>query len=393
MKLYDFDYHLPKNLIAQQPLKPRDRSRLLVFSKKTKQITDKYFYDIVDYLNKGDVLVLNNSKVFPARLIGKKIPTRGKIEVFLLKKENPLSPSSSGGKARGEIWQCLIGGKGRKEKLEIKFDKVLKAVILKNNNDGTWLVQFNKSGEIFMKMVEEIGRVPLPPYIKRDSIASPASPAGGLQNDKEKYQTVYAKKLGSVAAPTAGLHFTPALLNKIKAKGVQIEFVTLHVGLGTFAPVKVDDIKKHKMHEEYVEVSADTIKRIVCAKSEGKRIIAVGTTSVRTLESVFDYCHSEAVGRRIYNISQTHLPSIKDPSFRSTPLRMTKSKGWINLFIYPGYKFKMVDAMITNFHLPKSTLLMLISAFIGRKNVLKVYRQAIRKKYRFYSYGDAMFIY
>jgi len=380
MKLEDFNYRLPKNLIAQTPVKPRDQSRLLVLNREATQITDKFFYNITDYLHKGDVLVLNNSKVFPARLIGRKIPTGGKIEVFLLRKipplNLPLSPAIKDGvnkgekKRGGEVWQCLIGNHGRKENLIVEFKLGLTAEILKNNRDGSWLVKFNKGGKELMKVVNQIGQVPLPPYIKRkrDSIAS-------LQNDSSNYQTVYAddKKIGSVAAPTAGLHFTPALLKKIKNKGVQIEYVTLYVGLGTFAPVKVDDITKHKMHPEWVEVSADAIKRIFQAKSEGRRIIAVGTTSVRTLESVFKNKRSLT--------SNLEVKLQRDYA------------DWINLFIYPGYKFRIVDAMITNFHLPKSTLLMLVSALAGRKNILKAYKHAIRKKYRFYSYGDAMFIY
>lgn len=381
MKLADFYYYLPQNLIAQKPVKPRDHSRLLVFNRKNKQIRYKHFYDIADYLHAGDVLVLNNSKVMPARLIGKKIPSRGKIEVFLLRKTSPLllpltlAPIVASGKGeikrgRGEVWQCLIGGKKRKNNQEIQFKLGLKAIILKNNKDGTWLVKFNKKGRKFKKIVDKIGRVPLPPYIKRtrDSTAS-------LQNDKINYQTVYAndKKIGSVAAPTAGFHFTPKLLKRIKAKGIKILYLTLHVGLGTFAPVKVNDVTKHQMHSEWVEVSKETLENIIKAKQEGRRIIAIGTTSVRTLEGMFK--------------NKGELTSFKKVK------SLKNFSGWINIFIYPGYKFKVVDAMITNFHLPKSTLLMLVSAFAGRKNILNAYEQSIKKKYRFYSYGDAMFIY
>jgi len=343
MRLSEFDYNLPSDLIAQKPIRPRDHSRLLVLDKKKENIDHKHFYNIIDYLQAGDVLVLNNSKVFPARLIGKKKETGGKMEVFLHKHE------------KDTVWQCLIGGRGAQVGLSIEFDKGLVCEIIKNNEDGTWDVEFNKSNKTMMTIVDRIGKVPLPPYIKRGNRSQ--------KSDVINYQTVYADKVGSVAAPTAGLHFTPALLKKIKAKGVQLEYVTLHVGMGTFAPVKVDDITKHKMHAEWAEIKKETIKKIVQAKKEKRRIVAVGTTSARTLESAF-----------------------KD-------LKIESFSGWTNIFIYPGYKFKVVDALITNFHLPKSSLLMLISAFAGRKKIFKTYQEAIKEKYRFYSYGDAMFIY
>ena len=359
----DFDYNLPKNLIAQEPIKPRDHSRLLVLKKKSIlkatrrrvafKMEHKHFYDIVDYVKKGDVLVLNNSKVFPARLIGEKKETGGKIEVFLHKK------------IRGNLWQCLLGGRGAKEGLEIKLGRGLECEVLKNNNDGTWEIKFNKRGKEMMEIVHKIGKMPLPPYIDRKS------DFGNRISDKKDYQTVYAddNKIGSVAAPTAGFHFTPALIKKLKAKGAQFEYITLHVGLGTFSPVKVDDITKHKMHSELVEVKKDVIKRIIKAKKEKRRIIAIGTTSVRTLEGLV----AEQLGKPLSQISNFKLP--------------------ISTFIYPGYKFKVVDAMITNFHLPKSTLLMLVSAFAGKDNIDKAYKEAVKNKYRFYSYGDAMFIY
>jgi S-adenosylmethionine:tRNA ribosyltransferase-isomerase len=381
MRLKDFDYYLPKNLIAQKPISPRDHSRLLLLDRKTGKIQHKHFYNIVDYLNKGDVLVVNNTKVMAARLIGKRAGTGGKVEVFLLKK------------IKVNIWQCLAGGHKRKESLKIEFEKGLKAEILKNNKDGTWNVKFNKRGTVLMKIVEKIGKIPLPPYIKRnqDSIAS-------LQNDKKSYQTVYAdeKKLGSVAAPTAGFHFTPALLKKLKNKGVQIEYVTLQVGLGTFAPVKVEDITKHKMHSEWIEVDKKTLTNILKAKKEGRRIIAVGTTSVRTLESLFknysSFCHCEEQQRRS-NLTYSALNQrlLRHPEYGASRNDRNYS-AWTDIFIYPSYKFKIVDAMITNFHLPKSTLLMLISAFAGRSKIFKAYEQAIKKKYRFFSYGDAMLI-
>jgi len=345
MRLKDFNYLLPKKLIAQMPVSPRDQSWLLVLDRLSGRIRHEHFYDIVKYLNKGDVLVLNNTKVMSARLIGKRAETGGKVEVFLLTK------------IKTNVWQCLVGGKKRKDGLRVKFSNGLKAEILKNNQDGTWQVKFNKSGAEFMRLAEKIGRVPLPPYIKR-------SAAFGDPADRKTYQTVYAdaKKSGSVAAPTAGLHFTPALLKKIKQLGVQIEYVTLRVGLGTFAPVKADDITKHRMHAEWLEIDKKTLANIARARAEGRRVVAVGTTSVRTLESVF------------------------------SKKKLGNYKGWTDIFIYPGYKFKAIDAMITNFHLPKSTLLMLAAAFAGRVKILRAYRQAIKKRYRFYSYGDAMLI-
>jgi len=357
MKLSDFDYNLPKELIAQEPIRPRDHSRLLVFDKKTGKIDHKHFYNIVDYFQTGDVLVLNNSKVFPARLIGKKEDSGGKMEVFLLKHK------------KGKIWQCLVGGRGARVGLVIKFDKNLKTKVIKDNRDGTWDIGFNKSDSAAMKTIYQIGKVPLPPYVKRSHYFH--------KNDVVNYQTIFAKKVGSIAAPTAGFHFTPKILKQLKSKGVKIKFVTLHVGLGTFAPVKVNDIVKHKMHAEWVEVKKDVTKEIIAAKQQNRRVIAVGTTSTRALESVF----SQIVSRQ----------QIKDFS------------GWINIFIYPGYKFKAVDALITNFHLSKSSLLMLVSAFAktpadksavaGINKIMKVYQEAVEKKYRFYSYGDAMLIY
>lgn len=386
MKLEEFDYFLPKNLIAQEPIKPRDRSRLLLLSKKTGKMEHKHFFDLVDYLKKGDVLVLNNSKVMPARLLGNKKLTGGKIEVFLLKKNSvdaspQPSPCKGEGKIQGgNIWQCLIGGRGAKVGLEIGFKEKLECRVIKNNQDGTWEVEFNPStgsGQVisdkeFMKIVERIGLTPLPPYIKRDAKE---------KSDITNYQTVYAndKKVGSTAAPTAGLHFTDALLKKLKRKGVYIEYVTLHVGLGTFAPVKVADVKKHKMHVEWVEADGKTISRICLAKSEGRRIIAVGTTSARTLETIF----SKFTNLQIYKFPNKNLNS---------EILNLKLNGWTDIFIYPGYKFKIVDALITNFHLPKSTLLMLVSALAGKKNIEKAYQEAIKMEYRFFSYGDAMFI-
>lgn len=344
----DFDYNLPLELIAQKPMKPRDHSRLLLLNKKTGEIKHQHFFDIVNYLQPGDLLVLNNSKVFPARLIGHKKDTGGAVEIFLHRK---LSQN---------IWECLLKGKVR-EKLFVILSQQLRAELIKNNNDGTWQVKFNLSGEKFWRAINRIGEVPLPPYIKREL---------QLRSDKKNYQTVFAadNKVGSVAAPTAGLHLTKELLKKIKARGVKIVYITLHVGLGTFAPVKVANITTHKMHQEFIEISAKTIKTVLAAKKDGARVIAVGTTSCRTLESI-DWA----------KIRKSRL--------------VKKQSLWTDIFIYPGYKFKIIDALITNFHLPKSTLLMLVSAFAGEKAVKIAYQEAINQKYRFFSYGDAMFIY
>ena len=369
-KLSDFDFNLPDNLIATHPAEPRDHSRLLVLGKITGKIEHKHFYDIVDYLQPGDILVLNNSKVIPARLWAHKKKTGGKVEILLHKK---LSPA---------VWQCLLGGRVG-ENLSLEIGKELKAKVLKNNHDGTWNLQFNKSGAALMKIVEKIGEVPLPPYIvnqrKRchceeefydDEANSRRAEEAGLlrcaRNDKRDYQTVYAdtRKAGSVAAPTAGLHFTPELLQKIKNKGVKILEITLYVGLGTFAPVKTENILEHKMHAEWVEVNKLTINNLQLTKKRKGRIVAVGTTSARSLEACW----------------------------QNLPAAGKDFKAWVDIFIYPGYEFKIVDALITNFHLPKSTLLMLVSALAGKKNIDKAYREAIKKKYRFYSYGDAMFI-
>lgn len=344
----DFDYNLPPELIAQEPAKPRDHSRLLLLDKKTAAISHRHFYNIVDYLKPGDVLVLNNSKVFPARLKGYKKASGGAIEVFLHQKK----PAN--------IWECLLKGKV-KPGLIINFRQGLEAEVLENNNDGTWQVKFNLSGEKFWQAVNKIGEVPLPPYIKREAPKSA---------DKNRYQTIFAadNKTGSAAAPTAGLHLTSRLLKKIKSKGVQVVYLTLHVGLGTFAPVKTANILDHKMHREFIEVKASTLKTILAAKNKSHRIIALGTTSCRALESLdWDKIRKSA--------------DIKSQSF------------WTNIFIYPGYRFQVVDALITNFHLPKSTLLMLVSALAGADKIKLVYQEAVRENYRFFSYGDAMFIY
>lgn len=368
-RLSDFDYDLPDSLIATMPVQPRDSSRLLVLDKKTGCLEYKHFYDIVDYFRAGDVLVLNNSKVIPARLFGRKKDTGGKVEVLLHKKID------------ANKWECLLGGRVH-EGLVLSIGSRLSAEVLKNNHDGTWVLKFSLSGVAFLQAIEKVGEMPLPPYIvkqrefchceelKTDEAIRLAEKEAGLlrfaRNDKEGYQTVFAasNKAGSVAAPTAGLHFTADLLNELKKKGVKILEITLYVGMGTFAPVKIEDISKHKMHAEWVEIGRSTIKQLQSAIKGKKRIIAVGTTSCRSLEACF-----------------SNLPA-KGKDF----------KAWVDIFITPGYKFNAVDALITNFHLPKSTLLMLVSALAGKKNIDRAYAEAIKKKYRFYSYGDAMLI-
>jgi len=363
LKLKDFDYHLPLDLIAQKPVRPRNHSRLLLLDKKNKKIYHRHFFDLPQYLRPSDILVLNNSKVFPARLQARRVATGGQLEIFLHHADNKALSTKE------NIWECLIGGRAR-EGLEIFFDKntvkPLSAVILKDNKNGTWQVKFNLTGRNFWRAVNELGEVPLPPYIKRSR---------QLFSDRNNYQTVFAsnRQIGSAAAPTAGLHFTDKELRQIKMMGVKIVFVTLHVGLGTFAPVKTENIQEHKMHSEFASISSATLKTILKAKQAGGRIIAVGTTSCRTLESL-DWV-------------------ILNKQFDSQPKLIQGQSFWTDIFIYPGYKFKIVDALITNFHLPKSTLIMLISALAGRPLITTAYRLAISKKYRFFSYGDAMFIY
>lgn len=342
MKLSDFDYNLPTILIAQSQIKPRDHSRLLVLNRKNGDAIHKHFYNILDYLNSGDLLILNNSKVFPARLFGKKEETGGKIEILLHRE------------IQDGVWEAV--GKNLKTGAKILFDNSkLKAKVLRRNYEEADL-KFNLSGGDFFREIEKIGITPLPPYIKRKQKEI---------NDEKNYQTVYAKNRGSVAAPTAGLHFTKDLLKKASVKGVKIGELTLHVGLGTFTPVKTENILDHKMHNEYYSVEKKLIDQIIATRKSGGRIIAVGTTTSRVLE---------------------HLSST------TYPLTSNNYSGSTDIFIYPGYKFKCVDGLITNFHLPKSTLLMLISAFSGRENIMKAYEDAIKKKYRFFSYGDAMLI-
>lgn len=328
-------YDLPEELIAQSPVEPRDSSRLLVYHKDNKTIEHKHFYDVIDYLKAGDVLVVNNTKVIPARIFGFK-DTGAKIEVFLHKRRNLKE------------WECLARPLKRlKIGDTVTFNKEFSCTLLEKLEDGLCVMRFNFEG-VFEHRLSEIGQIPLPPYIKEKL------------RDSNRYQTVYAKISGSSAAPTAGLHFTPELLEKIKAKGVEIIEVLLHVGLGTFRPVKEDNILKHQMHSEFFELSEENAEKLNSAKSQGRRIIAVGTTSVRVLESS---CNDQGV--------------------------FTPAKRETDIFIYPSYKFKAINGLITNFHLPESTLIMLVSAFLGRDETIKIYETAVKEKYRFFSFGDA----
>ena len=340
MLVEEFDFDLPEELIAQTPLEKRDESRMLVLDKKTGEIEHKKFFDLVDLLNKGDVLVLNDTKVMPARLYGVKEETDAAIEVLMLKDTG------------NDTWECLCKP-AKRVKLDtvISFgDGLLKARCVDIKDEGIRLFKLEYEG-ILYEILDKLGEMPLPPYIHEKL------------EDKDRYQTVYAKNVGSAAAPTAGLHFTKELLETLKEKGVEIEYVTLHVGLGTFRPVSVENINDHVMHSEFYQMSKDTADRLTKAKSEGRRIISVGTTSTRTLETIMSLygCFKEC-------------------------------SGWTNIFIYPGYEFKAIDALITNFHLPKSTLVMLVSALAGRENILNAYNEAIKERYRFFSFGDSMFI-
>ncbi|MCI5501188.1 MAG: tRNA preQ1(34) S-adenosylmethionine ribosyltransferase-isomerase QueA [Lachnospiraceae bacterium] len=340
MKTSDFDYELPEELIAQDPLEDRTSSRLLVLDKNTGERKHTIFHEIIDYLNPGDCLVINNTKVIPARLIGEREETGGKVEVLLLKrKEN-------------NIWETLVkpGKKARPGTRLVFGGGLLRAEVKEVVDEGNRLIQFEYEG-IFEEILDKLGQMPLPPYITHEL------------KDKNRYQTVYAKYEGSAAAPTAGLHFTEELLEKIEKKGVKIARVTLHVGLGTFRPVKVDDVTKHHMHTEFYQVTEEAADIINSTKRDGGRIICVGTTSCRTIESASD------------DLGVVHA-----------------GEGDTDIFIYPGYKFKVLDCLITNFHLPESTLLMLVSALAGKDNIMAAYKEAVDMRYRFFSFGDAMFI-
>ncbi|MGV8145659.1 MAG: tRNA preQ1(34) S-adenosylmethionine ribosyltransferase-isomerase QueA [Alkaliphilus sp.] len=340
MKKEDFDFYLPEKLIAQTPLEKRDSSRLMVLDRKTENIDHSSFYNIIDFMAEDDCLVLNNSRVLPARLIGEKVGTKGKIEFLLLKR------------VELDTWEVLVKpGKRAKEGSEFLFGEgILKAEIIKIIDEGIRIVKFTHEG-IFENILDELGEMPLPPYITTEL------------KDKERYQTVYSKHTGSAAAPTAGLHFTNELLDKIRKKGVKVVYLTLHVGLGTFRPVAVDNIEEHKMHAEFYMIDETTAGVINDVKKTGGNIITVGTTCCRTLESVAD-----------------------DSGY------VKASSGWTDIFIYPGYKYKIVTSMITNFHLPKSSLIMMISALVGRENILNAYKVAVEEEYRFFSFGDAMFL-
>lgn len=340
MKTSDFYYDLPQELIAQDPLEDRASSRLMLLDKQTGEIEHHIFREIIDYLNPGDCLVINNTRVIPARLIGEKEGTGGKVEVLLLTRKGD------------RVWETLVkpGKKCRPGAMLSFGGGLLKAKVLEVVDDGNRLIQFEFEG-IFEEILDKLGEMPLPPYITHKL------------KDKERYQTVYAKNNGSAAAPTAGLHFTPELLQAIKEKGVNIAQVTLHVGLGTFRPVKVEDVTQHHMHSEFYQIDEETAQLINRTKSSGGRIISVGTTSLRTLETAAD------------ENGVLHAGS-----------------GWTDIFIYPGYQFHIVEALITNFHLPESTLLMLVSALAGEDNIRNAYQEAVKERYRFFSFGDAMFI-
>ena len=340
MKTSDFYYDLPKELIAQDPLEDRSSSRLLHLSMKDGSMEHRHFTDILDYLNEGDCLVINDTRVIPARLYGHKEETGALIEILLLKRRE------------NDIWECLVTpGKKARPGAKITFgDGILKGEIIDIVDEGNRLIQFHYDG-IFEEILDQLGEMPLPPYITHKL------------KDKNRYQTVYAKNDGSAAAPTAGLHFTKELLEQVKAKGVKIAHVTLHVGLGTFRPVKVDDVEQHHMHSEFYMVEEDQAKLINDTKKAGGRVISVGTTSCRTLESA------------------TGEDGI-----------LLAGSGCTEIFIYPGYRFKMIDGLITNFHLPESTLMMLVSALAGKENIMAAYEEAVRQKYRFFSFGDAMLI-
>lgn len=341
MRVDDFDYNLPAELIAQHPAQKRDESRLMVVDRASGAVSHRHFYDIGDYLRPGDCLVLNSSKVLPARLLGRKAGTGGAVEFLLLKRQE------------GELWQALVrpGKKLRPgDRAEFSAEPYLAGEVVDYGPDGTRLVRFHHEG-IFLEVLEQVGRMPLPPYIDRDS----------EEEDKDRYQTVYCREEGSVAAPTAGLHFTEELLAQLREKGVNIAYVTLHVGIGTFRPVKCETVEEHHMHFEEYQLDEENAALINRSRAAGGRIVAVGTTSTRTLESI----------------------AAEDGSVRPC-------SGSTDIFIYPGYRFKAVDSLITNFHLPKSTLMMLISAFYDREAVLKAYEEAVQMRYRFFSYGDSM---
>ena len=338
LTIHDFDYELPEALIAQTPVEPRDSSRLLVLDRQSGDMRHQIFSQIVDHIQPGDLLIANDTKVMPARLLGKRADTGGRVEVFLLHRRSQ------------DLWEVLVKpGKRMRPGQRVWFDDSLSCVVEDVTEYGGRIVRFLYEG-LFETVLDALGETPLPPYIHQ-KLADP-----------DRYQTVYARERGSAAAPTAGLHFTPELMNKVRDKGASFAFVTLNIGLGTFRPVRIESIADHVMHREFYSISPDTVDRILENKRQGGRIIAVGTTAVRTLESA------------------------------AVTGQLTAGSAWSDLFIYPGFQFRIIDALITNFHLPQSTLLMLVSAFAGRENVLAAYREAVRQNYRFFSFGDAMFI-
>ena len=340
MKTDDFDYNLPEELIAQHPSQKRDKCKMMVLDRKTGETWDKIFSDITDYLKEGDTLVLNDTKVLPARLFGIKEETNAHVEILLLKNQEK------------DIWQCLVKPAKRvKVGTKLNFGNgLLKAKCISTKEEGIREIEFTYDG-LFYEILDQLGTMPLPPYIKEQL------------EDKERYQTVYAKNIGSAAAPTAGLHFTKELLQTLANKGVNICYITLHVGLGTFRPVNVEDVTKHTMHSEFYSMEKEVANQLNKAKEEGRRIIAVGTTTTRTLETIMKKYH-----------------------------HFEECSGWTNIFIYPGFKYEAIDALITNFHLPKSTLIMLVAAFSSKEIILNAYKEAVSKKYQFFSFGDCMFI-
>lgn len=363
MKTSDFYFDLPQELIAQDPLEDRSSSRLLVLDRESGQTEHRHFYDILDYLNQNDCLVLNNTKVIPARLYGVREGTGAAIEILLLKrKEN-------------NIWETLVRpGKKAKPGTRIIFgDGLLVGEVVDIVEEGNRLIQFTYEG-VFEEILDELGQMPLPPYITHEL------------KDKNRYQTVYAKHEGSAAAPTAGLHFTPELLEKVKAKGVRIAEVTLHVGLGTFRPVKVEDVTQHHMHSEFYQVDEEAANIINETKENGGRVICVGTTSCRTIESAA----MRAIELQAENVKEAAADA--ELENKNGSVKLVPCSGWTEIFIYPGYEFKVLDCLITNFHLPESTLLMLVSALAGKEKVMNAYEEAVKERYRFFSFGDAMFI-
>ena len=367
MKVSDFNYELPEELIAQDPLERRSDSRLMVLDRQENTITHRHFRDIGEYLNPGDCLVVNDTKVIPARLLGVKPDTGAAVEVLLLRNHGD------------NVWEALVRpGKKMRPGAVVSFgDGLLTGTVESVAEEGNRMIRFTYEG-IWEELLDRLGEMPLPPYITHK-----------LQ-DRDRYQTVYATHEGSAAAPTAGLHFTPELMAELEAKGVRIARLTLHVGLGTFRPVKVDTIEEHHMHSEYYELSAEAAELINRTKAEGGRVISVGTTSTRTLETIANVLAAKGEGQDGDNPEGTHVSWAEDTGAGFQPLRACS--GWTDIFLYPGYRFRVVDALITNFHLPESTLIMLVSAFYDREHVLKAYETAVKEKYRFFSFGDAMLL-